>query len=61
MIVSLWMCLRYRRLLKRPLFLAHSMQMDMDVLGTVMEGKLEEFMTEMRQQIISLIDTLCEF
>ncbi|KAL6466689.1 hypothetical protein MHYP_G00244930 [Metynnis hypsauchen] len=50
---------RYRRLLRRPLFLAHSMPIDMDSLGAIMESRMEEFMTDMRQQIISLIDTLC--
>ncbi|KAI4881577.1 hypothetical protein NFI96_033256 [Prochilodus magdalenae] len=50
---------RYRRLLRRPLFLAHNTPIDMDALGGVMEGRMEDFMTDMRQQIISLIDALC--
>uniref|UniRef100_A0A8B9JTP0 Tripartite motif containing 110 n=1 Tax=Astyanax mexicanus TaxID=7994 RepID=A0A8B9JTP0_ASTMX len=52
---------RFHRLLKKPLCLPHSAPMDMDTLGSSMEDKMEEFVTDIRQQIISLIDALCEF
>ncbi|XP_072526724.1 E3 ubiquitin/ISG15 ligase TRIM25 [Salminus brasiliensis] len=50
---------RYRRLLRKPLCLPHNAPMDMDTLGSSMEDKMEEFVTDVRQHIISLIDTLC--
>ncbi|KAG9260039.1 E3 ubiquitin/ISG15 ligase TRIM25 [Astyanax mexicanus] len=50
---------RFHRLLKKPLCLPHSAPMDMDTLGSSMEDKMEEFVTDIRQQIISLIDALC--
>ncbi|XP_066517445.1 E3 ubiquitin/ISG15 ligase TRIM25 [Hoplias malabaricus] len=50
---------RYRRLLRKPLFLADSQHRDTDYLETTMEEQMKELLTDMEQQIISFINHLC--
>ncbi|XP_030635745.1 E3 ubiquitin/ISG15 ligase TRIM25 [Chanos chanos] len=50
---------RFRRLLKKPLFFPEYTLVDTDTLSDNMEGKLEEFMTELRQHVTSVIETIC--
>lgn len=49
---------RHRRLLRRPLYTPVSGLMDLDAVGEVMEEKLEELMTDLRQNISKFIDSL---
>ncbi|KAF4071469.1 hypothetical protein AMELA_G00273640 [Ameiurus melas] len=50
----------YRRLLKRPLFQPHAVTMDTEVIEECMEGKLEDFMTDLREHITTLINAVCK-
>lgn len=52
--------LRYRKLLKRPLFQPDAVTMDTEVIEERMEGKLEEFMAEIREHITTFINTVCK-
>lgn len=52
--------LSYRKLLKRPLFLPHAVSMDTEAIEGRMESKLEDFMTELREDIATFINTVCK-
>ncbi|XP_058241225.1 E3 ubiquitin/ISG15 ligase TRIM25 isoform X1 [Hemibagrus wyckioides] len=49
----------YHRLLKRPLFQPQAVTMDTEVIEERMEGKLEDFMTDQRENITTFINTVC--
>ncbi|XP_026798675.3 E3 ubiquitin/ISG15 ligase TRIM25 isoform X2 [Pangasianodon hypophthalmus] len=49
----------YRRLLKRPLFQPHAATVDTEVIEERMEGKLEDFMADLREHITAFINTVC--
>ncbi|XP_051555436.1 E3 ubiquitin/ISG15 ligase TRIM25-like isoform X2 [Myxocyprinus asiaticus] len=52
---------RYRRQLIKPLFLPDEPTVDNEPLYETMEGKMGDFIAEMRQHTTTLINTVCEF
>lgn len=52
---------RYRRLLRKPLFLPDEPAVDTEPLYETVEGKMEEFIAELRQNASTLLNTVCEF
>lgn len=53
-------CVRYQRQLKKPLFFPDEPTVDTEPLYETMEGKMGEFIAELRQHGSTLISTLCE-
>ncbi|KAK2914443.1 hypothetical protein QQF64_029464 [Cirrhinus molitorella] len=52
---------RYQRLLRKPLFFPDEPTVDTEPLYETMEGKMGEFIAELRQHANTLISTICEF
>ncbi|XP_043100686.1 E3 ubiquitin/ISG15 ligase TRIM25 [Puntigrus tetrazona] len=52
---------RFRRLLRKPLFFPDEPTVDTEPLYETMEGKMGEFIAELRQHANTLISTICEF
>ncbi|KAF4071468.1 hypothetical protein AMELA_G00273610 [Ameiurus melas] len=53
--------IKFHGLLKRPLlFQPHAVTMDTEVIEECMEGKLEDFMTDLREHITTLINAVCK-
>ncbi|XP_056590136.1 E3 ubiquitin/ISG15 ligase TRIM25 [Triplophysa dalaica] len=52
---------RYRRLLRKPLFFPDEPTVDTEPLYETMEGKMAEFMAELRQHTSTLISSVCHF
>ncbi|XP_048041305.1 E3 ubiquitin/ISG15 ligase TRIM25 isoform X1 [Megalobrama amblycephala] len=52
---------RYQKQLRKPLFFPDEPTVDTEPLYETMEGKMGEFIAELRQHTSTLISTLCEF
>uniref|UniRef100_A0A9J8D6L4 E3 ubiquitin/ISG15 ligase TRIM25-like n=1 Tax=Cyprinus carpio carpio TaxID=630221 RepID=A0A9J8D6L4_CYPCA len=52
---------RYRRLLRKPLFFPDEATVDTEPLFETMEGKMCEFIDELRQHASALLSSVCEF
>ncbi|XP_026070567.1 E3 ubiquitin/ISG15 ligase TRIM25-like isoform X1 [Carassius auratus] len=51
---------RYRRLLRKPLFVPDEVTVDTEPLFETLEGKMCEFMAELRQDTHTLLSSICE-
>ncbi len=53
-------CVRNRRLLRKPLFFADEPTVDTEALYETMEGKMGDFIAELQQHASTLLSTICE-
>ncbi len=57
---SVRVCVRNRRLLRKPLFFADEPTVDTEALYETMEGKMGDFIAELQQHASTLLSTICE-